>query len=182
MKSYTDNPVTVAHWAHAEHNTPRGRSLPINRAGPPEIHTKGHAIMISQIDARRYYQAGQAAASTGQRSQDAIIDYFGGYQDWSSYACFDLGFRGQPFEIKTWERYHDIRLERNTQQPLPSYNHMDDRPEHGVSVMYPEWAQTVHGIFYIANAEAKGYKRIILRGLDTGYRGGDGEPLVIPIT
>ena len=58
---------------------------------------------------------------------------------------------------------------------------MDDTLERGVSVIYPEWANTTSGTFYIANAENKGYRKITVDGIDTGYKGGDGEPLVIPV-
>jgi len=137
--------------------------------------------MIAREDAERYYQAGVVAKAAGHELPEALMDYFGHYQDWSAYACFKLGFAAQPFEIKIWERYGEIRTERYSGQPLPSYNHLDDRPEHGVSVIYPDWANTVHGMFYIAHAETRGRKRISFRGIDTGHYGGDGEPLVIPV-
>ena len=136
--------------------------------------------MISQTDAKTYYDAGKHYSQTGMSVNDSLYDYFGWYCDWSAYACFELGYNGKPFEVRQWERYREISLDAggNVQ---PSYNRMDDRLERGVSVIYPGWAATVHGMFYIANAEAKGYKKITISGIDTGRTGGDGEPLVIPI-
>lgn len=136
--------------------------------------------MISQADARNHYTAGQAARKSGQRIEDAMIDHFGWYSDWSAMACFKLGYNDRPFEVRTWERYREINTDE-AGNVIPSYNRMDDTLERGVSVIYPEWANTTSGTFYIANAENKGYRKITVDGIDTGYKGGDGEPLVIPV-
>jgi len=137
--------------------------------------------MITKSDAKKYWSAGKSAKATGKSLENAINDYFGYYSDWSSLACFSAGYRGIEFQIREYIRYRDIRSDPYSDKPMPSYNRMDDRPERGVSVIYEDWAKTVHGMMYIANAEDKGYKQIKVHGLPTGYRGGDGEPLIIPV-
>lgn len=127
--------------------------------------------MLTQSEAKEYYEAGKQASRVYRDMFDAmweerIPDY------WPAQKAFQMGFNGVTWEVKEYERLGDV-------PDGPSYNYMDQRPEKGVSVVTDEWQKTIHGMFFMSKYGSR--KVVRFNGVFTGYYGGDGEPLVLPV-
>jgi len=128
--------------------------------------------MLAQAEAKKYYEAGKQAAKVYSDVFEAmweeqIPDY------WPIQKAFDLGFNGVTWEIKEYERLGSVP------EDGPSYNYMDQRPEKGVSVVTEDWKKTIHGIFFMSKYGNR--QTVKFNGVFTGFYGGDGEPLVLPV-
>lgn len=128
--------------------------------------------MLTQSEAKKYYEAGKKLAKVYGDMYDAIYeeripDY------WPILKAFQMGFDGQPWEVKEYERLGD------GPSGGPSYNYREQMPEKGVSVITDEWLKSIAGIFFTAKYGDR--KMVKFNGVFTGFYGGDGEPLVLPV-
>jgi len=139
-------------------------------------------MYITETTAKQFYNKGIAARQAGKSLRSAIIDMaLSGQDEWNRLTAFEMGYRGVAWEVKQYRRYGAVRINEFTGMAQPSKNYMDNQPEHGISVITDEWAATIAGIMFVANAEDKHRPIVTLHGVDTGYTGGDGEPLILPI-
>ena len=114
---------------------------------------------------KKLHAAGEQSAARGESLSSAICELGG---SWAEMKAFELGYQGQPWEVQTYERFGMV-------PNGPSRNHADDSQESGVSVISDDWMRTLSAQF-IATRE-----RVSFRGVNTGNRGSDGEPLVLPV-
>jgi hypothetical protein len=124
-----------------------------------------------ESEAKKFYEVGKKASEDYHNLFDAmweenIPDY------WPAQKAFDMGFNNINWEVEEYERL-------GTVPDGPSYNYMEQTPEKGVSVITEEWKKTIAGIFFL---EKYGNREVTkFNGVFTGYFGGDGEPLVLPV-
>jgi hypothetical protein len=133
------------------------------------------AKLLTEAEAREYYEAGRKAAARYNDFQDALYEDFPGPQLWAFIKAYEIGFKGLPFVVETFERIGNIRCGAGG-YCAPSRNYRDDANEKGVSVMDAAWLQTTSAMMFLA----RGGKRITVRGIRCGI-GADGEPLVLPV-
>lgn len=126
--------------------------------------------MLTEKEAKKYYDMGSQASKKYSDMFDAMYEMRVDF--WAAQKAFDMGFHGIAWEVKEYQRLGNI-------PEGPSFNYMDQSPEHGVSVITDEWKQTIHGMFFM---EKYGNRKIVtFRGVFVGHFGGDGEPLVLPV-
>lgn len=128
--------------------------------------------MLTQAEAKKYYEAGQQAAKSYNSLRVAMCE-----SDlplyWPAQKAFDMGFSGVDWEVKEYERLGNVPEDR------PSYNYKEQEPEHGVSVVTEEWKKTIAGVFFMGKYGNR--EMVKFNGVFTGYYGGDDEPLVLPV-
>jgi hypothetical protein len=133
------------------------------------------AKLLTETEAKKYYNEGRKAAARHADLFDALYEDFSGPELWPHRKAFELGFRGLPFAVETFERIGDIKSGEGG-YCAPSRNYRDDTNEKGVSVMDEAWLKTISAMMFLA----RGGKRITVKGIRCGI-GSDGEPVVLPI-
>ncbi len=132
---------------------------------------------ISLRYARKWYDIGAQYRHlpTRRTAINAAIDDGHAIDCWEAAAAFGAGYRGLPFEVKTWRRYGPIPLGHDG-YAAPSVNHADGETELGVSTADKAWEQSIRGTF----AQCRSRKVVEFHGVQVGI-GSDGEPVVLPV-
>ena len=131
--------------------------------------------LLTEAETKKYYEQGRRAAQTYSDLHTAVFEKFSGPELWPFFKAFEIGFKGRPFVVETFQRIGDLP-EGYDGWVAPSSNYADDTQESGVSVMDDEWLRTVSAMFFLAQSK----KVITVRGIRCGT-GSDGEPIILPV-
>ena len=130
---------------------------------------------------KRLVREGRNAAFEYDTIEEFVHSKDFGFTEWEYIA---MGFENPAWEIgeiKTFYRIGEPLIDEGGAY-INSYNHAEDRPEDGVSVVTIGWLHSLKSVFFGTNDEeiaAKGVYKI--RGFELPTCGGDDEKLIKPI-
>lgn len=130
---------------------------------------------------KRLVSEGQKAAKEYNSISDFL--YVSDYT-LSEWEYVSLGFEYPDWEmggINTYYRIGEPAIDRDGRY-ANSYNHADDRPEAGVSVVTIEWLHSFKSVFFGSDDEAIKRRGVYqIKGFELPHTGGDSEVLIRPM-